>query len=56
MKYIIRERQRCGRPPEACGDYVVWNEVQVVYGRKVVWRGDLREHAERWIAEQGAAQ
>ena len=49
-KLKIRRRVRRGRPREAYGEYQVWDEYQVVEGRKIVKRFELREHAERFIA------
>ena len=53
-RFHIRERDRVGRPKEAFGAHVAWHEYQVVDGRKIVARLDLREQAERWIKEQTA--
>jgi len=58
--YVIRDRtRRCASPKE--GMRQKWGEVQVVLGRRVVARFDLREQAVAWIArnpiptpEQGA--
>jgi hypothetical protein len=53
-RYKIRERsRRCASPKE--GLKQAWDEVQVVEGRKVVARFDLRSQAERWIAEATGA-
>lgn len=51
----IRLRSRRGRPPEAQGDYMVWEEYQVVDGRRVIGRFDLEEQAQRFIDEKRAA-
>lgn len=51
MAYAIRERdRRCASPKD--GLRQAWSEVQVVEGRKVVARFDLRYQAEKWIAEK----
>jgi hypothetical protein len=55
MELKIRFRHRRGRPREAYGDYIEWDEWQVVAGRTVVARFDLEEQAQEYVAEQRAA-
>jgi hypothetical protein len=49
--FKIRHRERICSSPKA-GLRQSWDEWQVVEGRKVVGRFDLREQAERWIEAQ----
>lgn len=50
--YTLRERERCQASPPAGADMhrQRWTEWQVVHGRKIVSRHDLRDQALRWIA------
>lgn len=53
MTYTIRIRtRRLASPPE--GLRQEWDEAQVLDGRKIVARFDIREQAERWIAKREA--
>lgn len=47
----IRYRTRRGYIREICG-YGTWDEVQVVVGRRVVFRGDTTEQAKRFIRDE----
>ena len=48
--FIIRRRERrCASPKE--GLRQVWEEVQIVDGRKILFRCDTEEQAARWIGE-----
>lgn len=53
--YTIRERERRNASPKE-GLRQVWTEVQVMEGRRVVYRCDLIEQAERWIAAVARAE
>jgi len=46
----IRERHRINASPKE-GLRQAWTEYQVVQGRRVLSRHDLREQAEAWIAD-----
>ena len=55
MTYAIRTRtRRLASPPE--GFRQEWDEVQVVDGRKVVYRCGHDEEARRWIARQNPGE
>jgi len=47
----IRVRDRRGYSREA-GGYDVWTEYQVVEGRKIIGRFEIRDHAEEFIAKR----
>lgn len=52
--FTIRERhRRCASPKE--GMRQAWDEVQVLRGRRVIFRCDIQSQAIKWIDERIAA-